>query len=314
MGAVGAGFNEADWIWRNGEYVPWKDANVHLLSTAVQFGTSVFEGVRAYQTERGPAFFRLEDHVRRLFDSAKVYRMVPPDFSEADIVAAIADTVRKNRLSEGYVRPMILRGYGAVGIDPLASPVDTWIAAWPWGAYLGDEALRRGVDVCVSSWWRAHPNTFPVASKAAGHYMNAQLMKLESMANGYADAIAVGPSGLVSEGSGMNLFLVRDGRLLTPFLDGTSLHGITRASVIQMARDLGVEVREQDVPRESLYMADELFFTGTAAEVTPIRSVDRITVGEGKAGPVTLAIQEHFLKTVRGQNDDSHGFLTYLDG
>ena len=310
MGTVG--FNEADWIWRDGEFVRWEDANLHLLSTAVQFGTSVFEGIRAYETERGPALFRLDEHVRRLFDSAKVYRMTPPELSPDDVRTAILETVRKNDLVECYVRPMILRGYGAAGIDPYASPIDTYIAAWPWGAYLGEEALSRGVDVCVSSWWRAHPNTYPTASKAGGHYTNAQLMKLESTVNGYDDAIAVGPGGLVSEGSGMNLFLVRDGRVLTPFLDGTSLHGITRLSVIRLALDLGFEVREQDVPRESLYMADELFFTGTAAEVTPIRSVDRIPVGEGKAGPVTLAIQERFIETVRGNNDDPHGFLTYL--
>lgn len=310
MGAVG--FNEAEWIWRNGEFVRWRDANVHLLSTAVQFGTSVFEGIRAYETERGTALFRLDPHVRRLYDSAKVYRMTPPDFSQEDMKKAIIATVRRNRLRACYVRPMILRGYGATGIDPTHSPVDAWVAAWAWGAYLGEEALEAGVDVCVSSWWRAHPNTFPVASKAGGHYTNAQLMKMESMANGYADAIAVGPAGLVSEGSGMNIFLVRDGRVVTPFLDGTSLHGITRLTVIELARDLGIEVREQDVPRESLYMADELFFTGTAAEVTPIRSVDRIQVGDGKAGPVTLAIQKRFLETVRGGNDDPHGYLTYL--
>ena len=311
MGAFS--INESEWIWHNGEFVAWHDAQLHLLSTAVQFGTSVFEGIRTYETPRGPAVFRLNSHVRRLYDSAKVYRMVPEDIPPDVLGEAVLETIRRNGLSSCYVRPMILRGYGAAGINPFESPVESYVAAWEWGAYLGQGALKNGVDVCVSSWWRAHPNTFPVASKAGGHYVSAQLMKMESMAHGYADAIALGPSGLVSEGSGMNLFLVRDGVVITPFLDGTSLHGITRATVIQMARDLGYEIREQDVPRESLYMADELFFTGTATEVTPIRSVDGVKVGEGRAGPVTLALQKYFLDTVHGKNDDPHGFLTYVN-
>jgi branched-chain amino acid aminotransferase len=309
MGAVG--FDESEWIWKDGDYVPWKDAQLHLLSTAVQFGTSVFEGIRAYETPRGPAIFRLGAHIRRLMDSCKIYRMLP-EHSAADLEAVCVDLVRRNGLTNCYIRPMVLRGYGAVGLNPFDSPIETYVAAWPWGAYLGEEALANGVDVCVSTWLRAYPNTLPVRAKAGGHYVSAQLMKMEAIANGYLDAIALAPSGLVSEGSGMNVFLVRDGVIFTPFLDGTALHGITRDAVITMARALGYEVRETDVPRESLYTADEIFFTGTAAEVTPVRSVDRIPIGEGKAGPVALELQKHFWETVRGENEDPYGFLTYV--
>ena len=309
MGAVG--FNEADWIWKNGEFIPWHDAQLHLLTTVVQFGTSVFEGIRVYETPDGPAAFRLDAHVKRLVDSAKVYRM-PPEYSLQEISDACRATVRKNELQSAYIRPMVLRGYGAPGLDPSASPIETYIATWAWGAYLGEEALANGVDVCVSSWQRVKPNTLPARAKAGGQYIGAQLMKMEAVLNGYADAIAIGPGGLVSEGSGMNLFLVDDGRIITPTLDGTSLHGITRQAVIQMSRDLGYEVVEGPVAREQLYTSDELFFTGTAAEVTPVRSVDRIEVGTGKAGPITLAVQKHFMETVQGRNDDPHGYLTLI--
>lgn len=308
---MAVGLQAVDWIWREGEFVPWKDAQVHLLATAVQFGTSVFEGMRAYDTPRGPAIFRLDAHIRRLFDSARIYRMLP-DYSPDDLAAASREIVVKNGLKDCYIRPMILRGYGAPGLNPLNSPIETYVAAWAWGAYLGEEALAGGVDVCVSSWQRALPNTFPSRAKAGGQYVNAQLMKMEAVTNGYTDAIALGPGGLVSEGTGMNLFLVREGFLVTPILDGTSLVGITRGAVIQMARDLGYEVRNEHVPRESLYTADEMFFTGTAAEITPVRSVDRIPVGTGKAGPITLELQRHFMETVKAQNDDPHGYLTYV--
>jgi len=306
-------FDEAEWIWREGEYIAWHDAQLHLLSTAVQFGTSVFEGIRAYETPRGPAIFRLAAHIERLFDSAKIYRMVP-EYTEADFAAVCQEIVAKNGLTNSYIRPMILRGYGTPGLDPTKSPLESFVAAWNWGSYLGEEGLAQGVDVCVSSWQRAYPNTLPVRAKAGGHYVSAQLMKMEAVANGYLDAIALSPSGLVSEGSGMNLFLVDDGVVITPVLDGTSLVGITRGAVIQMAKDLGYEVQEQPVPREFLYTADELFFTGTAAEVTPIRSVDRIEIGSGKAGPVSLEIQKRFMETVKGGNDDPHGYLTYIEG
>jgi branched-chain amino acid aminotransferase len=309
MGAVS--FQEAEWIWKDGDFIPWHDANLHLFSTAVQFGTSVFEGMRAYETPRGPAIFRLDAHIRRLYDSAKIYRMTP-DIAPEDVKRASIEVLTRNALTSAYIRPMVLRGYGAPGLNPFGSPIETYVGAWAWGSYLGAEALAEGVDVCVSSWQRAMPNTYPQRAKAGGHYVSAQLMKMEAVQNGYADAIALGPGGLVSEGSGMNLFLVRDGVVITPFLDGTSLEGITRSAILRMALDLGYETREQPVPRESLYTADEIFFTGTAAEVTPVRSVDRIPVGDGKAGPISLALQKHFLETVRGENDDPHGWLTYV--
>jgi branched-chain amino acid aminotransferase len=222
------------------------------------------------------------------------------------------ELIRRNGFEECYLRPLAFRGYGAAGLNPSTSPIEVYMICWPWGAYLGADALHQGVDVCVSSWQRPSPNTFPTLAKAGGHYLNAQLMKMEAIANGYTDAIALGPGGLVSEGTGMNLFLVREGVLITPVLDGTSLVGITRGAVIQMAEDLGYEVRNEPMPRESLYTADEMFFTGTAAEVTPVRSVDRIPVGTGKTGPITLALQKQFMQTVRGQNDDPHGYLTYV--
>ena len=307
------GFQEAEYIWKDGEYVGWHDCTVHLLSTAVQFGTSVFEGIRAYETPEGPAIFRLDAHIERLFDSAKIYRMVPK-YSAEEISTVCQEVVRKNALRNCYIRPMVIRGYGTPGLNPTFSPIETYVAAWGWGTYLGQDALERGVDVCVSSWQRMAPNTFPARAKAGGHYVNAQLMKMEAVQNGYADAIALGPGGLVSEGSGMNLFLVDDGVVISPVLDGTSLVGITRGAVIQMAKDLGYEVVERPVPREALYTADEMFFTGTAAEVTPVRSVDRIEIGAGRAGPVTLDIQKRFLETVRGDNDDPHGYLTVVEG
>lgn len=303
---------ESEWIWKDGTFIPWGDARVHLLSLAVQFGSSVFEGIRCYATPRGPAIFRLPEHIRRLYDSCRIYR-IDVGHDPAVVREACRRTVRKNGLGSCYVRPMVLRGYGAAGLNPVGSPVETYVAAWPWGTYLGEGTLERGVDVCVSSWNRAHPNTYPVQAKAAGHYVNAQLIKMEAVQNGYAEGIALGPGGLVSEGSGQNLFLVRDGVVLTPFLDGTSLSGITRDAVITIARDLGYGVREQDVPRETLYVADELFFTGTATEVAPIRSVDGIPIGEGRAGPVTLAIQKAFLDLVQGRAEDAHGWLTYVN-
>ena len=307
-----SGLIPVDWIWKDGEFIRWQDAQLHLLSVAVQFGASMFEGIRCYQTPRGPAIFRLKKHIRRLHDSCHIYRM-PLAHSQDTLVDACRDTVRKNGLGDCYVRPMVLWGYGAAGMNPVGSPLETYIPAWPWGAYLGEDALTQGVDVCVSSWSRAHPNTFPVQAKAAGHYVNAQLIKMEAIANGYVEGIAVSPSGLVSEGSGQNLFLVRDGVVITPFLDGSSLAGITRDAVLRIAADLGYPVREQYVPRESLYTADELFFTGTASEVTPIRSVDRIPVGSGAAGAVTMAIQKRFMETVRGEHEDTRRWLTLVD-
>lgn len=299
----------SDWIWRDGQFVAWADTTVHVLSLAVQFGSSIFEGIRCYDTSDGPCVFRLDAHILRLIHSCKIYRMEPPQ-TQQEIAEACLATVARNGLRDCYVRPMVLRGYGSAGLDPVASPIETYVAAWPWGTYLGEGALEAGVDVGVSAWNRPAPNTFPVQAKAAGHYNNAQLIKMEAIANGYAEGVVLGPDGRVSEGGGQNLFLVRDGVLVTPVLDGTLLRGITRDSVLVLAADMDLEVREQPVPREDLYTADELFFTGTASEVTPIRSVDRITVGSGKAGPITVEIQRRFLAVAKGQADDPHGWRT----
>jgi branched-chain amino acid aminotransferase len=300
---------EAEVIWQDGEFVPWHDARVHVLSLAVQFGSSVFEGIRCYRTPDGPAVFRLHDHLRRLVDSCRIYRMELA-YSIDELADACCAAVERNGLEDCYIRPMVLRGYGAAGMFPAGSPLQVFVPAWPWGTYLGPDALEAGVDVGVSSWQRMAPNTFPAMAKAAGNYNNAQLIKMEAVANGYAEGVAISPNGLLSEGSGQNLFLVRDGTLVTPVLDGTNLVGITRHTVVTLAADLGIPVREQPVPREALYTADELFFTGTASEVTPIRSVDRVQVGAGKAGPITRALQQRYMQAVRGEVPDAHGWLT----
>ena len=299
------------WIWKDGEFVRWEDANVHILSLAVQFAASVFEGVRCYETPRGPAVFRLHDHLRRLMASSRTYRMQPEHTIE-ELTEAVYATIRKNELSACYVRPMVLRGFGASSMHPKHSPIETYIPMWAWGAYLGEGALAKGVDVCVSSWNRPAPNTFPSGAKSAGNYLGSTLMVMEAAAHGYSEAIGLGPGGLVSEGSGQNLFLVVDGEVVTPILDGTSLSGITRHSVLKISEELGYTVREQLVPREMLYAADELFFTGTASEVTPIRSVDGLEVGEARRGPVTERIQTRFLALAKGVGPDPWGWVTYV--
>jgi branched-chain amino acid aminotransferase len=305
--------DETEWIWHDGEWIAWKDATVHLLCHSLQFGSSMFEGIRCYSTPRGPAIFRLREHLRRLFDSCRIYRMPPPHTPEA-LFEGCRELVRRNGVRHCYIRPMVIRGYGAAGMNPVGSPVETYLVCWPWGTYLGEGALEAGVDVCVSSWQRQAPNTYPALAKAAGNYLNGQLSRLLAVESGFADAIALSHSGLVSEGTGQNVFLVRDGALVTPALDGTNLAGITRDSIITLALEMGIEVREQAVPREMLYVADELFFVGTASEVTPIRSVDRIPVGEGAMGPVTRRLQQRFLDVVQGRAEDAHGWLTYVGG
>lgn len=302
---------EAEWIWKDGEFIRWQDAQVHLLALAVQFGSSVFEGIRCYKTPQGPAIFRLHDHMRRLQDSCRVYR-IDLRWSLAELVEASRAIVARNKFDACYLRPIVLRGYGPISMNPVDCPIETYIPCWEWGTYLGEGALDKGVDVCISSWQRPEPNTFPTMAKAAGNYNNAQLIRMEAVANGYADAIALGPGGLVSEGSGQNVFLVRNDTLITPVLDGTSLNGITRDSIITLARELEIPVREQEVPREMLYTADEVFFTGTAAEVTPIRSIDRIQVGAGKAGPITKQLQRRFMQAVHGESEDRYGWLTHV--
>ncbi len=299
-----------DYIWFNGELVEWDKATVHVMSHVIHYGTSFFEGIRCYETPQGPAIFRLTPHMRRLIDSAKIYRTTIP-YSLDQLVAAIKDVVRANRLRSGYIRPVVFRGYGEIGVNPQNNPVEVAIATIEWGKYLGAEAMEQGVDVCVSSWQRFAPNTMPALAKAGGNYLNSQLIKMEALANGYAEGIALDADGRVSEGSGENLFVIRNGIAYTPPLTSSILSGITRDTVMTLLRDMGVEVREQVLPREMLYLADELFFTGTAAEVTPIRSVDRIPVGNGRRGPITAAVQEAFFAIVQGERPDRYGWLEY---
>jgi branched-chain amino acid aminotransferase len=302
---------ETPWIWFNGSFLPWKDAHIHILSHSIQFGSSAFEGMRCYSTPQGPAIFRIEDHLTRLANSCKIYRTELP-YSTDDLVAACCEVVERNQVDACYIRPMMVRGYGAPSMVPFESPIEVYIPCWLWGAYLGEEALEQGVDVCVASWHRMAPNSIPAAAKIAGNYLGGQLIKMEALANGFAEAIALGPDGMLSEGAGMNVFLVHNGTIYTPPIDGTLLPGITRSTILTLARDAGIPVSEQPLTRESLYTSDEVFFTGTAAEVTPVRSVDRIKVGKGKAGPMTLQLQRKYLDVVTGKAPDPHGWLTYV--
>lgn len=300
---------QTEWIWKDGEIIPWTEAQVHVLSHAVQFGSSFFEGIRCYSTPGGPSIFRLAEHLRRFEDTSKIYRTDLP-FSRDELIEACCTLVERNGLEACYIRPMVVRGFGAPGMLPLGSPVHVFIACWPWGTYLGQDALEQGVDVCVSTWFRPAPNTYPAMAKVAGNYLGSQLARMEALANGYAEGIALTPDGLVSEGTGQNLFLVRDGVLITPRVDGTLLPGITRDAVLRIAHDEGLTVREQLIPRELLYIADELFFTGTASEVTPIRSVDKIVIGGGRRGPITERLQRRFMEAVNGHVPDQFGWLT----
>jgi branched-chain amino acid aminotransferase len=299
-------------IWMNGKLVDWADATIHVASHVIHYGSGVFEGTRCYDTRKGPAVLQLESHVKRLLASAKIYRMESP-YSQAQLEAAVLDTIRVNNFKACYIRPLMYRGYNTLGVNPLPCPVEMAIMVWEWGAYLGADALEKGVDVCVSSWNRAAPNTFPAMSKTTGNYANAALIRMEAEANGYSEGIALDTSGYVSEGSGENIFVVRNGEIYTPPLSASILPGITRDMIVQVAGDLGYRVREEMLPRELLYIADELFFAGTAVEITPVRSVDKIMVGSGRRGPVTEAIQRRFLGIVNGDNPDTHGWLTYLD-
>jgi branched-chain amino acid aminotransferase len=297
-------------IWHNGRLIPWEDATIHVLSHVVSYGSSVFEGIRCYSTPGGPAVFRLREHVRRMVDSARVYRMEDVGFTADQLCEAMLEVVRVNRMDSCYIRPIILRGYGDMGVNPARNPIDVYIACWSWGSYLGAEALAEGVDVCVSSWTRIAPNTLPALAKAAANYMNSQLIKMEALANGYAEGIALDTNGHVSEGSGENIFVVRDGCIHTPPLGASVLPGITRDSVLTLARAAGIPVVETIIPREMLYIADEVFFSGTAAEITPIRSVDRITVGKGRRGPVAERLQKDFFGVIDGTAPDVHHWLT----
>ncbi|MFH1941269.1 MAG: branched-chain amino acid transaminase [bacterium] len=305
-------FDESAKIWKNGRFVDWKDATIHLASHVIHYGSSVFEGTRCYKTKKGEsAIFRLNDHNQRLFNSAKIYRMTIP-YRLDEINEACREILRINGFEEAYLRPVVYRGYGSLGVDPSKCPIDVAILAWKWGKYLGPEALEKGVDVRVSSWSRLAPNTMPSLSKCGANYMNSQLIKLEALQDGYVEGIALTENGTLSEGSGENLFVVYRGIIHTPSLASSILPGITRDSVIRIAHDMGFEVEEATIPREMLYIAEEVFFTGTAAEITPIRSVDRIPVGDGSRGPITYAIQERFFGILSGVMEDQYGWLDYL--
>ena len=295
-------------IWHNGKFIAWDDAKIHVMSHVVHYGSSVFEGVRCYALPSGPAIFRAKEHMQRLIDSARIYRIEVP-FTSDQILRGMLELVKNNGVWPCYIRPVVLRGYGEAGVNPFNSPTEVYICNYPWGKYLGADA-SEGVDVCISSWTRIAPNTLPAMAKAGANYMNSQLIKMEAIVNGYAEGIALDVNGYVSEGSGENIFVVRNGVLQTAPLGNSVLPGITRDSVLQLARDLGIKIIEQQIPRESLYVADEVFFSGTAAEITPIRSVDKITVGKGKVGAMTKAIQQEFYGVVRGEKPDRHNWLT----
>jgi branched-chain amino acid aminotransferase len=303
--------DKAGKIWFDGNMVDWKDANIHVLSHVVHYGTGVFEGIRAYKNENGVGVFRLKEHVQRLFDSAKIYKIDIP-YTQEEIEEAILETVRANDLDGCYIRPVVFRGYGELGVNPLNCPVNVVIAAWEWGSYLGEEGMANGVDIGVSSWRKPAPDTFPALAKCAANYMNSQLAKLEAIDNGYDEAIMLDYEGHVSEGSGENIFIVEGEKLFTPSMSSSNLKGITRDSIMTVARDLGYEVVEEIISRERLYSADEVFFTGTAAEVTPIRSIDHRTIGIGSRGPISEKIQSSFFDIVEAKVEDKYGWLTYI--
>jgi branched-chain amino acid aminotransferase len=298
-------------IWMNGSLVEWADAKIHIASHVIHYGSGVFEGARCYATPRGSACFRLDAHMRRLYDSARIYRMTP-EIDQPALTEAVLDTIRANRFKACYIRPILYRGYQALGVNPFPCPVDAAVLTWEWGAYLGQDALDRGVDVRIASWARSAPNTFPTLAKTSANYANSQLIKMEAITEGYSEGIALDTFGYLSEGSGQNLFVVRDDTIYTPPLTASILPGITRNSVITIARDLGFRVREEMLPRELLYIANEAFFAGTAVEITPIRSVDKITIGDGTRGPLTTAIQRAYFDIIRGEAPDRHGWLTYV--
>lgn len=303
-----AKIREAKYIWMSGKFVNWSDAKVHILTHALHYGSAVFEGIRCYETKKGPAIFRWHEHLKRLYDSAKIYRM-EIKYSMDELTEVTKELIRKNELRACYIRPLVFRGYGDIGVWPGNCPVEVAIAVWEWGEYLGKGALENGVKVMVSSWNRMAPNTFPPMAKSTANYANAQLIKMEAVDYGFHEGIALNPEGFVSEGSGENIFLVRNGKILTPSLDAVILPGITRDTVITLARELGYEVIETHIPREMLYISDEIFFTGTAAEITPIVEVDNIKIGSGRPGQVTKNLQSEFFKVVNGEREDKKHWL-----
>lgn len=299
-------------VWHNGEFIPWESATIHVGSHVLSYASCIFEGIRCYDTPQGPAVFRLREHTERLFNSCRVYRMEPP-YTHEQISEGILDLIRENQAPSCYVRPLVFRGYGDLNVNPLKNPIEVYVFCWKWGEYMGHGSLAEGVDVCVSSWRRMAPDTLPAMSKSAANYMNSQLIKMEAVTNGYAEGIALDAGGYVSEASGANLFLVCGGKLITPPLASAVLPGITRNCVLTLSQEMGYTTTEQMVGREMLYMADECFFTGTAAEITPIRSVDCIPVGSGKPGPITRQLQERFLDVAHGRVEDVHGWLTHCN-
>jgi branched-chain amino acid aminotransferase len=297
-------------IWMNGSLINWDEAKIHILSHVIHYGSSWFEGIRCYETKKGSAIFRLDEHLKRLVNSAKMYRSEIP-YTMAEMEQAIKDTIKANGLKSCYIRPIAYRGYGDVGVNPFGCPVDLTVAVWEWGKYLGAEALEKGIDVRFASWSRTAANTVPTMAKSGGNYMNSQLIKMEALADGYAEGIALDVNGYVSEGSGENIFVVKDGKIFTPPFINSILPGITRDSVMQLAKDAGIEIAEMLIPREMIYIADEVFFTGTAAEITPIRTVDRMTIGKGALGEVTRELQKRFFAVV-ADGTDPHGWLNYV--
>ncbi len=300
---------KSDYIWMNGKLVPWEEARIHVGSHVVHYGSCLFEGIRCYATPRGPAIFRLDAHMARLYNSCKIYRMEVP-WTRAELSGAVMETVAASRMKDCYIRPIVYRGYHHLGVNPLPCPVEGAILVWQWGKYLGEEALAQGVDVRVSAWARMAPNTHPAMAKAGGNYLNAQLILMEALVDGYVEAIALDTFGYVSEGSGENVFLVLNGALVTPPYHSMILPGITRDSVLTLARELSLPVREEVIAREALYLADEVFLVGTAAEITPVRSVDKIPVGNGRRGPVTERLQSAFFGILKGEREDKQGWLT----
>ena len=311
MAAPKSKFDESLKIWMNGQMVEWKDATIHIAVHAMHYGSSVFEGIRAYKTPKGSAIVGLTQHIRRLFDSAKIYRM-PVRHTREEIEKACVEVCQVNKMEEAYLRPLLYRGYSSLGVHPQECPIDISVIPLRWGKYLGTEALEQGVDVCVSSWNRIAPNTMPALAKSGANYMNSQLIKLEALGHGYVEGIALDVLGQVSEGSGENIFIVRDGVLITPPFGSSILPGITRNTVITLAHEMGIKVIEEAIPREALYIADEVFFTGSAAEITPISSIDKVIIGTGVRGAITKKLQERFFKIVSGEQEDTYNWLTHV--
>ena len=297
------------YIWHKGEFIKWEDANIHIMSHVIHYGSSVFEGIRVYDTHIGPAVYRLNGHIQRLYDSTKIYRM-DVSWTVDEISQACIETVNKNEFGACYIRPVVIRGFGTFGVNPFDNPLETYIAIWEWGAYLGSDALENGVDVCFSTWGRAAPNTLPALAKAGANYMNSQLIKMEAIVNGYSEGIALDNQGFISEGSGENIFVIKNGNVMTPPLSSSILPGLTRDTVIYLLKESGTEVKEVMIPRETLFVADEAFFTGTAAEITPIRSVDKIQIGSGKRGKITEQVQNAFFNIFKGKTKIPEDWLS----